>query len=157
MRAATLMLRDDLGVSFSVGRATNRTPRQGTDDLSPGWERHKTSRRRIRREPPSPFPTLLFPHLSFPFFFCFSCLRPPSHLLHIDSPAFCGSDIPPLPHGSVLLAHSTVRYTVHVSTSKLAEPTRPAVEVFLFNCTTDFSREQNILPCVTQTCAGSWL
>ena len=56
-----------------------------------------------------------------------------------------------------LNTHLTVRYTVRVSTSKLAEPTRPAVVMFLFNFTTDSSREQNILPCVTQTCAGSWL
>ena len=98
-----------------------------------GWQVSRT-----RANPVSPFPTILFSHLSFPVFFCFSCLRAPSpsRLLHIVSPAFCNSGIPPLPHGSFLLAASAVRLTVHVSTSKLAEPTRPAVEMFLFIFTT---------------------
>ena len=88
------MLRDDPGVSFSVGRATNRTPRQGNAYLSPGWGQHKTLRRRSRREPTSPFPNLLFPHLASPFFFCFSCLRAPP-------PVFCTST---LQHSVVLIS-----------------------------------------------------
>ena len=81
------MLRDDPGVSCSVGRATNRTHRQGNGDLSPGRERHKTLRRRNRREPHSPSAS----HAD----------DPPSHLLR------CAST---LPHSVVLLSPSATRF-----------------------------------------------
>ena len=135
------MLRDDPGVSFSDGRVTIRIrrlvkkrsgslgwqkPREALDGgrgcLTPGATRVCGSRRRHAHR--SDF--RISPFHSSPV----SPAYEP--LLH----TFCGSDIPPLPHGSVQLVPSTVRYTVHVSTSKLAEPTRPAVEVFLFNFTT---------------------